>query len=117
MMKAAATLEMTTKLSIECCRLFVQSNAHTILLSLISSCNRSAPHLELISLILSILTNVANRPSIVSSLATDEAINVLNDLIQIFRDKANIIASSSSLLEIILKSSDHLSVSYTCLKR
>lgn len=110
-MRAIAVLEASTQNSFDCCKIFASKNAQHVLFSLIRSCNRSSPHLELIRLTLSTLMNISKHPSVVSCLATYEAVDVLTYVIQLFRDKANLFALSSSLLETIFLCSDNLIVS------
>ena len=47
-----------TRQSIDDCRMIVNACAHQELISIICSCNRSSPHLELIRLILLVLMNL-----------------------------------------------------------
>ncbi|KAL7542496.1 hypothetical protein ACHAXR_011827 [Thalassiosira sp. AJA248-18] len=112
-LKALMSLEKITKQSIEACKMIVESNAQDKMFSIIRSCNRSSPHLELIRVILSILTNLIQHPSILSRLATDEAIDAMTDLVQLFRDKSNIFTLSSHLLEQMLFSCSRLMRKYS----
>ena len=48
LLKAAATIEMTTRYSYQCCQAFITADASRILLALIRSCNRSTAHQELL---------------------------------------------------------------------
>eukprot|EP00970_Alexandrium_tamarense_P012190 scaffold2811_cov188-Alexandrium_tamarense.AAC.6 len=108
---AVSTLESTTMQSVDCCKYFTEANAHYSFFYLIGSCNRSSPHLELLMSILQTLTNVASHPSTVPPLATVEAVDILTDLVQMFRDKSRLFALSSSLLERLILSDNTLLVS------
>lgn len=48
LLKACATLELSTQLSKKCSEAFAKSGASKILFALIRSCNRSTPHQELL---------------------------------------------------------------------
>eukprot|EP01082_Thalassiosira_pseudonana_P011854 g10101.t1 g10101 contig4:1216615-1218916(-) len=110
---AVSTLESTTMQSVDCCKYFTEANAHYSFFYLIGSCNRSSPHLELLMSILQTLTNVASHPSTVPPLATVEAVDILTDLVQMFRDKSRLFALSSSLLERLILSDNTLLTIYS----
>lgn len=96
------TLEHTTRNSNECCKYFARAKGQIMLCILISSCNRSSPHLELMHTILQILTNVAVHRSTTQRLASNEIVEVIIYVCQMFRDKSKLLALSSSLLDRIL---------------
>ena len=52
-------LDVATRLSPACCERMVEVNAVSVIYTLISSCNRSQPHMEIIRLAISILLNLA----------------------------------------------------------
>ena len=112
-LKAAMTLEKITHQSIEDCKLIIQTNIQNKMLSILRRCNRSSPHLELIRSILTVLTNIAQHSSIILHLASAKAVDILTDLVQMFRDKSNIFALSSALLEKMLLSSSTLLSGYS----
>ena len=115
-LKAVLNLEKITQQSIEDCQLIIEANAHHKLFSIIRSCNRSSPHLDLVRVILSVLSNIAQHPLMLKQMANDEAIGSLTELVQLFRDKSNIFALSSSLLEQMLHSSYQLRSNYATLE-
>jgi len=102
---AIKTLEVSTRLSEKCCRAFATADAPEILYALIRTCNRSLPHIELLHYVLLTLSNVARYPSLMPSVATDDSLEVLMDLTQMFRDKENIFCLAIALLERVVFSS------------
>ena len=112
-LKAVTNLEKITHRSIEDCKLTIRINVQNKLFSILRRCNRSSPHLELIRTILTVLTNIAQHPSIILQLASPKAVDILTDLVQMFRDKSNIFALSSALLEKMLLSSSTLLSGYS----
>jgi len=112
---AIRTLEVSTRLSQKCCIAFSRAGAYNILYNLIRSCNRSLPHVELLQFILMTLLNVSKYPELISRIATSEAIDILLDLIQMFRDKDSILCFASTLLEVLVLNEDILAVQ--CQKR
>lgn len=103
---AVHTLERTTKSSKECCKYFVKAKGQILLCFLITSCNRSTPHLELINVILQTMTNVAMHRSTAQKLATNEVVEVIINVCQMYRDKAKLFALSSSLLDKVTMNGD-----------
>ena len=112
-LKAFMKLEKITHQSIDDCKLIVDSSIQDKMFSIIRSCNRSSPHMELIRVILSVLGNIALHPSLLSQLANVKALDALTDLVQLFRDKSNIFALSSCLLEQMLLNNSRLMSSYS----
>lgn len=52
-------LQTVTRLSPECCEIFVRESATYILFGFIANCNRSVPHMDMIKLCLDIILNLA----------------------------------------------------------
>jgi myosin heavy subunit len=102
-MEAVSTLEKTTSKSIDSCKLLLKARAHDNLLSLLSRCNRSSPHLELVRVILQIFTNISRHQDSSSVLVTRESSALITDVVQMFRDKADIFTLSTSLLESFVR--------------
>jgi len=100
-MRAVITLEVSTRLSKTCCISVAEANAPRTLYSLIRSCNRSLPHIELLQFVLMTLVNISNHSSLLPSVATQESIDVTLDLVQMFRDKEIIFCLTTLLLERI----------------
>jgi abnormal spindle-like microcephaly-associated protein len=111
LMEAVETLEISTRLSKSCCEAFADAGAPEILYNLIRTCNRSLPHIELLQLVLATLENVSSYPKLIPNLATDNSVDILIDLIQMFRDKEVILWLSAHLLWVILCFSEKLLVS------
>ena len=88
-MKACQTLNVASRLSEVCCEQFTsEQNAIPIIYSMMRSCNRSQPHLELLKVALQVLKNVCIYPRLAPAVAqAPEAVDVLTDLMQMFRDK------------------------------
>ncbi|KAG5275923.1 hypothetical protein AALO_G00126000 [Alosa alosa] len=82
-------LETATRLSPECCEHLVKSGATEKIVTLIRSCNRSLPSMETISLSIQVLLNLSkyNR-TIEAVFAVEHAVDMLLDLLQIYREKA-----------------------------
>ena len=99
-MFAVTTLEMSTRLSRNCCIAFANAGAPEILYSLIRTCNRSLPHIELLNFILHTLRNVAAHRDLVDKVATTSAADIYLDLIQMFRDKDTIFSLAICLLDM-----------------
>ena len=106
--RAIKTLEISTRLSEKCCIIFAAANAPHELFALVRTCNRSLPHIELLHHILLTLYNVAKYPELLVSVATNESIEVLMDLTQMFRDKENIFCLAIGLLESVVFSDEDL---------
>jgi len=112
LMEAIETLEISTRLSKSCCIAFADTGAPTILYDLIRTCNRSLPHIELLQLVLATLENVSVYPTLRSSIATNDSVDTLIDLIQMFRDKEVVLWFSAYLLLIILRHNDKFLINF-----
>lgn len=110
-MAAIRVLEMATRLSEQCCESFSRAKAADILFSLIRTCNRSLPHVELLHFILLTMWNVARYDHLLSSLETATATEVYLDLVQMFRDKESVFCLAVSLLDRVIKNSGEVRVS------
>lgn len=104
--QALNSLEYTTRNNKNCCGHFIRLKGEIALCFLITSCNRSAPHLEIILTALQILTNVSKHQSTAMQLAKQEVVEVILYACQMYRDKSNLLALSSSLLNRVLKHGD-----------
>ncbi|KAL7499763.1 hypothetical protein ACHAWT_010731 [Skeletonema menzelii] len=112
-LEAASILEKTTNKSIDSCKLLLSARGQVTLLSLLSSSNRSSPHLELVRVILRIFRNISKHRASLSVLVTRESLSVLTDVVQMFRDKADIFELSTSLLETFVRSDAFISSEYS----
>ena len=107
--KATLNLDKITGQSVADCQLFVQAGGQHYLFQILGICNRSSPHIELVRTILSILNNLNRRAAAV---AGNTEVAVLTDVIQRFRDKSDIFALSSAMLEDFLDCNTHLYSAY-----
>ncbi len=101
-LKAATETAQITQQSFNDCQFLISNGIDQRLISILRLCNRSLPHLELVRIIMSVLTNLAHHPTILSWMAKENSVDALTDVIQMFRDKAAIFALASSLLEKML---------------
>ncbi|KAI8771163.1 abnormal spindle microcephaly-associated protein [Biomphalaria glabrata] len=101
-LEALIHLEYATRLSPVCCLQIIEVNAVSVLFRLISSCNRSVPHMELIRYSICILLNLAKCERTLNDvLQSDDNISVLLDMLQIYRDKGPIFLNTCMLLGIL----------------
>jgi abnormal spindle-like microcephaly-associated protein len=98
-MKAMLTLEVSTRLSKRCCGSFAHARAPDILYGVVRTCNRSLPHIELLNHLLLTLRNVARHDELLEYVASPTSLDVLLDLVQMFRDKDIIFVLAVTLLE------------------
>lgn len=106
-MNAVTTLETSTRLSRKCCIAFAECNAPEIVYSLVRTCNRSLPHVELLHYVLLTLTNVACHRELLWRVFCDDAVDIFMDLVQMFRDKDNVFNLAVVLLhKAIISNSD-----------
>lgn len=107
---AIQVLERATRYSSQCCLAFTCAGAPDILFSLVRSCNRSLPHIELLEWILLTLSNVAKCDELLDSIATLTGIKIFLDLLQMFRDKEVVFSLSVALLYRSIKANTDLLV-------
>jgi abnormal spindle-like microcephaly-associated protein len=107
-MNAVATLETSTRLSRNCCIAFAKCNAPEIIYSLIRTCNRSLPHVELLHYVLLTLTNVASHKELLWRVFSDDSVDIFMDLVQMFRDKDNVFNLAVALLHKAVVSNNDL---------
>ena len=105
---AIKTLETVTRLSEVCCRSFVEARASEIILGLISKCNRSVPHVEILQFTMKTLANITRYSYLVHSIATEFAVGTFLDLVQMFRDNHSIFVPAATLLELAVFSDPSL---------
>jgi abnormal spindle-like microcephaly-associated protein len=110
-MEAVCTLEIATRLSEVCCESFVLAGAPDILFSLIRTCNRSLPHVKLLHGVLLTMCNVAQYCHLLPSMATSYGVEILLDLVQMFRDKEPIFCLVIALLDRAVQQSPDVVVS------
>lgn len=112
-LKAAADMAEITNQSFNDSQLLMSKKIDHRLISLLRRCNRSSPHLELVHAIVSVLTNLAQHPTILTRLATEYTVDALTDVVQMFRDKTTIFSLTSSLLEKVLLVNNRLLSKYS----
>jgi len=104
---AVKTLDFSTRLSLDCCMKMTEGQGGITpvaqLVSLMTRCNRSVPHMEVVSTILDILLNVARV--VLSREAVSEVPNLLPDMFQTmlaYRDSGpEIFSKCCALLQVL----------------
>ncbi|XP_028818090.1 abnormal spindle-like microcephaly-associated protein homolog [Denticeps clupeoides] len=82
-------LETATRLSPECCECLVNSGATQTIVTLIQSCNRSVPSMEIIRLSVQVLLNLSKYNRTIEAVySAEHSVEMLLDLLQIYREKA-----------------------------
>ncbi|XP_073700281.1 abnormal spindle-like microcephaly-associated protein [Garra rufa] len=82
-------LETATRLSPECCERLVESGATHTIFTLIRSCNRSVPSMEIITLSIQVLLNLSKYNRTIDAVYdVENSVETLLDLLQIYREKA-----------------------------
>uniref|UniRef100_A0A7S3Q4Z9 Calponin-homology (CH) domain-containing protein n=1 Tax=Chaetoceros debilis TaxID=122233 RepID=A0A7S3Q4Z9_9STRA len=99
---ALKRIETITRPPSSICAILVEANMHKVLYDLMRSCNRSHPHIQLLKYILQILSNISDDTNLASSFANKHFVDIFIDLIQLFRDKVDIVTFSAQLLRNII---------------
>uniref|UniRef100_A0A671PR28 Abnormal spindle-like microcephaly-associated protein homolog n=1 Tax=Sinocyclocheilus anshuiensis TaxID=1608454 RepID=A0A671PR28_9TELE len=82
-------LDTATRLSPECCERLVESGATHTIFTLIRSCNRSVPSMEIITLSIQVLLNLSKYNRTIDAVYdVDSSVETLLELLQIYREKA-----------------------------
>ncbi|XP_070581728.1 abnormal spindle-like microcephaly-associated protein homolog [Ptychodera flava] len=98
---ALESLEITTRLSPACCERIVANNAVHVIYDVITSCNRSLPHMQAISYCVSVLLNLAKYDKTVDAVyEVTDSIATITDLLSIYRDKGCSIFTKSCTLMV-----------------
>lgn len=100
-LEALVHLDVATRLSPACCERMVEVNAVGVIYTLISSCNRSQPHMEIIKLAVSILLNLAKYDKTLPYVFVEGSLDILLDLMQIYREKGVIFNRTCTLVGIL----------------
>uniref|UniRef100_A0A3P9QHW5 Assembly factor for spindle microtubules n=1 Tax=Poecilia reticulata TaxID=8081 RepID=A0A3P9QHW5_POERE len=88
-LEALKNLEAATRLSPECCERLVGSGATSVIFTLIRSCNRSGPCMEVINFSVQILLNLSKYHLTIQAVSSVEnSLETLLDLLQKYREKA-----------------------------
>ncbi|XP_047665505.1 abnormal spindle-like microcephaly-associated protein isoform X2 [Tachysurus fulvidraco] len=82
-------LETATRLSPESCEHLVNSGATHTIYTLIRSCNRSVPSMEIITLAIQVLLNLSKYNKTIDAVYdVEDSVETLLDLLQMYREKA-----------------------------
>ncbi|XP_069593468.1 abnormal spindle-like microcephaly-associated protein [Ranitomeya imitator] len=88
-LEALQHLEVATRLSSVCCERMAQSGAVKTIFTLIRSCNRSIPCMEVIKLSVQVLLNLSKyERTVLAVYKVENSIDILLNLLQIYREKA-----------------------------
>ncbi|CAL8307358.1 unnamed protein product [Lota lota] len=88
-LEALKNLETATRLSPECCERLVESGATLVIFTLIRSCNRSVPCMDVITFSIQILLNLSKYHKTVAAVyVVENSVETLLDLLQRYREKA-----------------------------
>ncbi|KAM4574590.1 abnormal spindle-like microcephaly-associated protein [Fundulus diaphanus] len=88
-LEALKNLETATRLSPECCERLVESGATKVIFTLIRSCNRSGPCMEVIAFSVQILLNLSKYHMTIEAVySVENSLETLLDLLQKYREKA-----------------------------
>ncbi|XP_034035336.1 abnormal spindle-like microcephaly-associated protein [Thalassophryne amazonica] len=87
--EALKNLETATRLSPECCERLVESGATNVIFTLIRSCNRSGPSMEVITHSIQVLLNLSKYHRTIQAVySVENSVETLLDLLQRYREKA-----------------------------
>jgi hypothetical protein len=79
---------MCTSVSRACCRLIAENGGCGALVRFVRACNRSKPHVDLLSRAMAIMRNLCRYPDTLAAVFSEpDCIEVLTEQLQIFRDK------------------------------
>ncbi|XP_034736552.1 abnormal spindle-like microcephaly-associated protein isoform X1 [Etheostoma cragini] len=88
-LEALRNLETSTRLSPECCERLVESGATNVIFTLIRSCNRSVPCMDIITYSIQILLNLSKYHKTIEAVyLVENSVEMLLDLLQRYREKA-----------------------------
>ncbi|XP_061635623.1 abnormal spindle-like microcephaly-associated protein [Phyllopteryx taeniolatus] len=89
MLEALKNLEAATRLSPVCCEHMVESGATSVIFTLILSCNRSVPCMDVIIYSIQILLNLSKYHKTIEAVyMVENSVETLVDLLQRYREKA-----------------------------
>ncbi|XP_061680252.1 abnormal spindle-like microcephaly-associated protein isoform X2 [Syngnathoides biaculeatus] len=89
MLEALKNLEAATRLSPLCCEHMVESSATSVIFTLILSCNRSVPCMDVIIHSIQILLNLSKYHKTIEAVyLVENSVETLVDLLQRYREKA-----------------------------
>uniref|UniRef100_A0A3Q3DW27 Assembly factor for spindle microtubules n=1 Tax=Hippocampus comes TaxID=109280 RepID=A0A3Q3DW27_HIPCM len=89
LLEALKNLEAATRLSPVCCEHLVESGATSVIFTLIRSCNRSVPCMDVITYSIQILLNLSKYHKTIEAVyLVENSVETLVNLIQRYREKA-----------------------------
>lgn len=108
-------LHTVTRLSPECCEIFVRESATDVLFGFIANCNRSVPHMDMIKLCLDILLNLARYYKTVTQICTGPAaFPTLLNLLQAYQLSNSAIFMNVCVIMVLLHRHACLGMSNLC---
>ena len=103
-LKACENLNVATRLSTKCCEKMVQEKAVPVLFQLMRTCNRSKPHMAVLIHALKIISHLAkHRNTGDAVIKIPDSINMITELLQMYRDKMDIFSVAVSILALFVK--------------
>jgi abnormal spindle-like microcephaly-associated protein len=100
-LRAVRNLNAVTRWSRGCCLRLVEHDAVHILFEVIRSCNRSKPHMAVLVHSIQILVHLASQACTRDAVFdTADCLSVATDLMQMFRDKPEVVAPTALLLSV-----------------
>lgn len=108
-LRACENLDVATKLSSRCCVRLVEERAVPVIFQLIRNCNRSAPHIAVMTRALHIIAHLTACQKTVAAVATQKGtFEMLVELIQMYRDKEDILSVTVDILGALAKDEDRV---------
>ncbi|XP_038063476.1 abnormal spindle-like microcephaly-associated protein homolog [Patiria miniata] len=103
LLEALISLDVVSRLSAACCERLVEGQAVPVIFTLIKSCNRSLPCMEVIKYSVNILLNLTKYPPTAHAVFEEpESISMILDLMQMYREKgAQIFSKVCTLMGIL----------------
>ncbi|XP_019740087.1 abnormal spindle-like microcephaly-associated protein [Hippocampus comes] len=126
LLEALKNLEAATRLSPVCCEHLVESGATSVIFTLIRSCNRSVPCMDVITYSIQILLNLSKYHKTIEAVyLVENSVETLVNLIQRYREKAgdkvadkggSIFTKACFLLVLLLQDKCHAEEAMNCPK-
>uniref|UniRef100_A0A672IQM6 Calponin-homology (CH) domain-containing protein n=1 Tax=Salarias fasciatus TaxID=181472 RepID=A0A672IQM6_SALFA len=116
-LEALKNLEITTRLSPECCQQLLGSGVTQVIFTLIRNCNRSVASMEVIALSIQVLLNLSKYHKTIDMVySVENSVDTLVDMLQRYREKAgdkvaekgsSIFTKTCCVLAILLQDQAH----------
>ncbi|XP_029939617.1 abnormal spindle-like microcephaly-associated protein [Salarias fasciatus] len=117
-LEALKNLEITTRLSPECCQQLLGSGVTQVIFTLIRNCNRSVASMEVIALSIQVLLNLSKYHKTIDMVySVENSVDTLVDMLQRYREKAgdkvaekgsSIFTKTCCVLAILLQDQAHV---------